>query len=228
MPTFAELLTSYMDRTGIGDAELARRMQVSRHTLLRWKEGVTTRPRYRDDVLRCAELLRLTEQETDEFLLAAGFSPETAARIDESASASPPAEGADRPRSPEVGGLRIRNRRPLVLAGALLVVIAAAVAAVVIFGLRDRTDYPIAAEGESLIVLAPFANYTGGEQGFNVLGRMRAALDGEIDTAGLMRVRYGGPDEGSNGGMAQGHRRTGRGRSRRREIRRCPGDLGRI
>ena len=178
-----------MDRTGIGDAELARRMQVSRHTLLRWKEGVTTRPRYRDDVLRCAERLRLTEQETDEFLLAAGFSPETAARIDESASASPPAEGADRPRSPEVGGLRIRNRRPLVLAGALLVVIAAAVAAVVIFGLRDRTDYPIAAEGESLIVLAPFANYTGGEQGFNVLGRMRAALDGEIDAAGLMRVR---------------------------------------
>ena len=189
MPTFAELLTSYMDRTGIGDAELARRMQVSRHTLLRWKEGVTSRPRYRDDVLRCAGLLRLTEQETDEFLLAAGFSPETAARIDESAAASIPADGADSPASAGTRWPRLRRRLPLMGAGALLAVIAAAVAAVVVFGLRDRTDYPVAGDGESLIVLAPFANYTGGEQGFNVLGRIRAALDGEIDAAGLARVR---------------------------------------
>ena len=78
MQTFAELLTSYMERTGIGDAELARRIPVSRPTLIRWKEGVTTRPRYREDVVRCAELLRLTQEETDEILLAAGFSPETA------------------------------------------------------------------------------------------------------------------------------------------------------
>ena len=67
-----------MERTGIGDAELARRIPVSRPTLIRWKEGVTTRPRYREDVVRCAELLRLTQEETDEILLAAGFSPETA------------------------------------------------------------------------------------------------------------------------------------------------------
>ena len=78
MQTFAELLTFYMERTGIGDAELARRIPVSRPTLIRWKEGVTTRPRYREDVVRCAELLRLAQAETDEFLLAAGFSPETA------------------------------------------------------------------------------------------------------------------------------------------------------
>ncbi len=178
-----------MDRTGIGDAELARRMQVSRHTLLRWKEGVTTRPRYRDDVLRCAELLRLTQQETDEFLLAAGFSPEAAAQIDESAPASPPAEGADRPGFPGIGWPGLRRRLPLISVGALLVVIAAAVAAIVVFGLRDRADYPAAADRESLIILAPFANYTGGEPGFNVLGRIRAALDREIDTAGLERVR---------------------------------------
>ena len=50
-----------MERTGIGDAELARRIPVSRPTLIRWKEGVTTRPRYREDVVRCAELLRLTQ-----------------------------------------------------------------------------------------------------------------------------------------------------------------------
>ena len=52
MPTFAELLTEYASRTGIGDAELARRIPVSRLTLVRWKEGVTERPRYREDVLR--------------------------------------------------------------------------------------------------------------------------------------------------------------------------------
>ena len=32
MKSFAELLTEYMERTGIGDAELARRIQVSRPT----------------------------------------------------------------------------------------------------------------------------------------------------------------------------------------------------
>ena len=77
MKTFAELLTVYMDRTGIGDAELARRIPVSRQTLVRWKEATTTRPRYRGDVIRCGELLRLTDEERDELLLAAGFSPES-------------------------------------------------------------------------------------------------------------------------------------------------------
>ena len=86
--TFAELLTAYMDRTGIGDAELARRIPVSRPTLVRWKEGVTARPRYRDDVLRCAELLRLSSEERDEFLLAAGFSPETAVPADQAEAVS--------------------------------------------------------------------------------------------------------------------------------------------
>ena len=76
MAAFGELLTTYMARTGIGDAELARRIPVSRLTLVRWKEGVTARPRYRDDVLRCAELLRLTPEETDQLLLSAGYSPE--------------------------------------------------------------------------------------------------------------------------------------------------------
>ena len=50
MSTFADLLTEYMARVGIGDAEMARRVGVSRLTLIRWKEGVTSRPRYREDV----------------------------------------------------------------------------------------------------------------------------------------------------------------------------------
>ena len=76
MPTFAELLTAHIDRAGIGDTDLARRIGVSRLTLIRWKEGVTSRPRYREDVLRCAELLRLTPEERDELLAAADFQPE--------------------------------------------------------------------------------------------------------------------------------------------------------
>ena len=65
MPTFGELLTSHVSRSGIGDSDLARRVGVSRLTPIRWKEGVTARPRYREDVLRCAEVLRLTPEELD-------------------------------------------------------------------------------------------------------------------------------------------------------------------
>ena len=77
MANFAELLTQYMTRTGIGDAELARRVGVSRLTLVRWKEGVTSRPRHREDVARLAELLRLEPEERDELLLTTGFSPDS-------------------------------------------------------------------------------------------------------------------------------------------------------
>ena len=118
MQTFAELLTIYMERTGIGDAELARRIPVSRPTLIRWKEGVTTRPRYREDVVRCAELLRLAQAETDEFLLAAGFSPETAPAPEDSAlvrdlTAEPESVEAEDPRRArglDVGASSLRSR----------------------------------------------------------------------------------------------------------------------
>ena len=76
MPTFADFLNEYMGRTGIPDAELARRMGISRLTLIRWKEGVTTRPRHRDDVLRCAQVLRLMPQERNEFALTPVFGRE--------------------------------------------------------------------------------------------------------------------------------------------------------
>ncbi len=76
MPTFAEQLTQYMQRVGITDAELARKIGVQRQTIFRWKEGTVGRPRVREDVLKCAESLRLTPAEGDQFLLAAGFAPE--------------------------------------------------------------------------------------------------------------------------------------------------------
>ena len=217
MRTFAELLTFYMERTGIGDAELARRIPVSRPTLVRWREGVTARPRYRADVARCAELLRLTPSETDEFLLAAGFSPETApspsassADEDEEEAPREPSpsseEDQDTPeispalegrtsepapaRSEDGGDAGQPLRRRVVLAAialGFLVVAGAAVAAALI--LRDDAVYPAAVGGESLIVMSPFVNYTGGQQGYNVLGRLKDEIDNEVRAAGLSGVR---------------------------------------
>ena len=186
-----------MERTGIGDAELARRIPVSRPTLIRWREGVTTRPRYREDVLRCAELLRLTPSETDEFLQAAGFSPESSPVEVDSRPADDGAEEtapilAPTPAPVPVGAPASPppSRRRAVVAGAVLVLLIGAAAAVaLVMGLRDTTDYPAALDGESLIVIAPFVNYTGGQQGYNVLGRLKHEIDGEVTTAGLSGVR---------------------------------------
>ena len=189
MKTFAELLTVYMDRTGIGDAELARRIPVSRQTLVRWKEGSTTRPRYRQDVIRCAELLRLTGEEGDELLLAAGFSPES---VPSPSEPPPPAHIAEAPdfspvlRAP---GLLRRKWRFLFAGLAAAVLLTVVVGVVLALRFRDTTVYPAAADGESLIVLAPFVNYTSGGQGFNVVGRLKAAIDSEVREAGLTAVR---------------------------------------
>ena len=189
MQTFADLLTTYMARTGIGDAELARRIGVSRLTLIRWKEGVTGRPRYREDLVRCAELLRLTPDERDELLLAAGFSPENALGSAESSiSADPAAALSDEPVG--TAPTPLSQRRAFRIAGAavaaLLVVIGAGALAL---RLLDRPSYPMAAAGESLIVIAPFVNYTAGQQGYNVRGRLKDEIDREIRTAGLAGAR---------------------------------------
>ncbi len=190
MQTFAELLTEYTSRTGIGDAELARRIPVSRLTLVRWKEGVTERPRYREDVLRVAEILRLTDEERDLLLVAGGFAPESPP---EPAEASLPMRAGEvLPEQAQGTLLTIRPRRrgragPAVVVAALVVVVAAGLAAGLL--LRDTTVYPEAAEGESLIVLAPFVNYTSGQQGFNIVGRLRDAVDTEIQEAGLTGAR---------------------------------------
>ena len=182
-----------MERTGIGDAELARRIPVSRPTLIRWREGVTTRPRYREDVLRCAELLRLTPSETDEFLQAAGFSPETApvqvdSRPEDDAVEEPAlvpvlVETEAAPSPPR------RRRRVIVAATMLALIVGVATAAAIAMILRDTTVYPAALEDESLIVIAPFVNYTGGQQGYNVLGRLKHEIDSEVSAAGLSGVR---------------------------------------
>ena len=189
-----------MARTGIGDAELARRIGVSRLTLVRWKMGVTSRPRHREDVARCAELLRLTPDETAELLLSAGFSPDDAPPPGgppepdraEPATAAPPEPLVDEPIPDE---RRPQNRRTwAIAAGAILMVVI--VGGLAAFMLSRGTPYPSAEGGESLIVMAPFVNYTGGQHGFNVHGRLRDQIEREIQAAGLSDVRTAEwPDE---------------------------------
>ncbi len=179
-----------MARTGIGDAELARRIGISRLTLIRWKQGVTERPRYREDLVRCAELLRLTPDERAELLIAAGFSPEKdePAVAESSESDDQTAALPDESARPSSAALYQRRAFRLAVAavGALLVVLGADVIAV---GLLSGPSYPVAVEGESLIVIAPFVNYTGGQQGYNVRGRLKDEIDREIRAAGLAGAR---------------------------------------
>ena len=193
MQTFGELLTSHISRSGISDADLARRIGVSRPTLIRWKEGVTARPRYREDVLSCAEVLRLTPEERDELLVAADFEPETPPDPAPATSPEPAEAELAVPLSPaESSPVQPRRRRRLRIAislGALVVVVAIAVTLGLVFPFSDDPNHPVAEAGESLIVIAPFANYTGGQLAFNIRGRIRARLDREIAAARLTGIR---------------------------------------
>ena len=184
MPTFAELLTEYMIRTGIGDAELARRIEVSRLTLIRWKEGVTTRPRYREDVVRCAEVLRLTPDERDKLLLAAGIAPDNASVTPERVTAVDPAAPG-----PWLGDTRPRLlRRTALVASAFVLLVAAVLGGFFLLSPQGQPAFPVAADGESMVLIAPFINYTGGQQGFNIQGRLKEEVDREISAAGLSGV----------------------------------------
>ena len=220
MPTFADLLSAHITRTGIGDADLARRIGVSRLTLIRWKEGVTSRPRYREDVVRCAELLRLTPEERNELLMSAEFLPDDPApapAIQEAATPGVPADapgvsgvatgaatGTGVPQDRAAAAPRtLSQRRGVRIAGAAVFVAAIAVAVgVVVLRLTGGPAYPVAAAGESLIVIAPFVNYTAGQQGFNVRGRLKNSIDQEIAAAGLSGVRTVEWPEELSGGPA--------------------------
>ncbi len=189
-----------MARTGIGDAELARRIGISRLTLVRWKMGVTSRPRHREDVARCAELLRLTPEETAELLLSAGFSPDDVPPPSEPTEPDPAEPATASPPKPLVEEPAADERRPhyrltwAIAAGAILMVVI--VGGMAAFMLLRSTPYPSAEQGESLIVMAPFVNYTGGQHGFNVHGRLRDQIEREIQAAGLRDVRTAEwPDE---------------------------------
>ncbi len=199
MRTFAELLTEYMARTGISDSELARTLGVRRQTIFRWKEGLVEKPRYREDILRVADRLRLSPQERDELLLAAGFPPESASPGSEPAPAVEPAETAlPHPSAPP---------RPLpkaAIVGVAAVVLFVAIGLLVLSRQPGAsTTYPVAAPGESLIVIGalgsgqapaetpsrrlPTENVASSTQ--DVSDRVRAALEREIQAARLEHVR---------------------------------------
>ncbi|MEA1979101.1 MAG: helix-turn-helix transcriptional regulator, partial [Chloroflexota bacterium] len=76
MGSFSELLSMFAERAGISDAELARRLGISRQTIFRWREGETQRPRHIEDVVRLADALRLEPEERDQLFVAAGFPPD--------------------------------------------------------------------------------------------------------------------------------------------------------
>jgi len=230
--TFAELLTEYIERAGISDSELARSIGVRRQTLFRWKDGQIQRPRYRDDVLRCARRLRLTPEERDLLLTAAGFSPEApplAVREQppELVPEAPPEDAAAKEELHEAAPQPTvtSSRRPWVIgfAGGLVIVVGIALATAMLSNGEDpipvaeniatptQTPEPtvppavpttvvetpvvetpeaeIAAKAvatptpeaeDDVVVIARFVNYIGRETGYNVAGRIRAALEEEI------------------------------------------------
>ena len=250
MKTFAQLLSDYITRLGLSDAELARTLGVRRQTIFRWREGLTTRPRHRDDVLLLAKKLRLTPEERDELLLSAGFAPlEGFSEIQpspvearpsskyplttpleiESRSVHPPAEIVSPPaetlsppdasRQSAVTDVTTadksspRWRRAIIISGLFL--LAVAVGLVILSPdlpwLKERElptltlsltpavsptptveseeDILPAQPGETLILVANFANYAGEQIGYNVAGRLSEALRREIGTARLENMR---------------------------------------
>ncbi len=198
MKTFAQLLTEYAERTGVTDAELARHLGVRRQTIFRWKEGLTKRPRDRQDVLRLAEKLRLTPAERDELLLAAGFAPETPALPEAPSPIRADAVQALPALSDEVPASPARRSLPwrwLGLGLALVMVILLGLGAwLARHGDALRMGPSIALgeparPGETLILVAQFANYGGEKLGFNVAGRLTQALEQEFAASGLKDVR---------------------------------------
>ncbi|MBI5033610.1 MAG: hypothetical protein HZB51_24080 [Chloroflexi bacterium] len=184
MKTFGELLTDYMARTGTSDSELARTLGVRRQTIFRWKEGLVERPRRREDVLLCATKLRLSPEERDELLLAAGFAPLSANPETASRSAEPVqptsiavADSIAEPQTMVVPQTQVVEssqsttidivpvRAPRRTQSANITWLAIVVVAVLLIGglvamfaFRADADFPTAAPGEQLIVIAQFGS----------------------------------------------------------------------
>ena len=152
MPDFGEILTSHISRSGISDSDLARRVGVSRATLIRWKEGITARPRYREDVLRCAEALRLTPEERDELLAAADF------ELEPSPAETVPEEPVPiltlvSPAGSDAGPVPARKRWRLWITVVVAVVAVVAVIALALVNLSGEPDRPVAATVEPTVDL---------------------------------------------------------------------------
>lgn len=200
MESFSELLSEFIKRIGVTDAELARRLGVSRQTIFRWREGLTQRPRHRQDVLEMAAKLRLTPPERDRLLLAAGFQPQ------EPMEGAHPAEPHEALRMPPTPPARVslhwhsKSWWGIALIAALSILILVVVSGfwreiavwlgIPVQSRSGTTQWPIAAApDETLILISEFANYGGEQIGYNVAGRLQEALQDTFDEAGLEQVR---------------------------------------
>ncbi|NOX61911.1 MAG: hypothetical protein GXP42_08195 [Chloroflexi bacterium] len=202
MKSFSELLSDHVRRVGVSDAELARTLGVRRQTIFRWREGLTQRPRHREDVLRLAAKLRLTPTERDELLLAAGFAPEeTDAQVVAGMAAALEGQTDDAARESPVksGWARWMVWGPAIaLVLGLILLLAwpqSRWAAARRLGLPAPTPtlastWPAAASAdETLILVAEFANYGGEQIGYNVAGRIVEVLESALAETGLADVR---------------------------------------
>ncbi len=206
MEDFSQLLNQYVRRSGISDAELARTVGVSRQTIFRWREGVTGRPRHREDVLALARKLRLTPEERDELLLAAGFRPEATGQESIGAEEQtaktgvelkPPVGKDDEAEAPVAAS---SPNRWLVGVGVGMLLLLAAGG---LFWWLDggqtgpnpaniATVSPVsdvakpatlAVADQGVVLVTHFANYAGSQVGYNVAGRLAEALQREVDDA---------------------------------------------
>lgn len=210
MRTFAELLTEYTRRIGISDAELARALNVSRQTIFRWKEGLVEKPRYREDVRRIADKLRLTPAERDALLLAAGFPPETPVVITApetlpTVQPTPAIEPVETPAPRALVPEQLLARAiPRWIFAAVIAIAALAIGALIFAAISNpRTDLPSAASGEALVIIAPLADdfktpaptairrlaETAPATTLDASSRLQTALEREVRAARLDRVR---------------------------------------
>ena len=101
----------------------------------------------------------------------------------------PPAPATEEPEDSTVldePGSLWKRRRFLIAGLAALLLLTAIVAVVLALTLGDTTVYPAAADGDSLVVLSPFVNYTSGGQGFKRSGATQSSY--------RQRGSRGGPD----------------------------------
>jgi tetratricopeptide (TPR) repeat protein/transcriptional regulator with XRE-family HTH domain len=189
MRTFSELISHYIQRSGVSDAELARRLGVSRQTIFRWREGHTSRPRHRQDVIDLASKLRLTGDERDELLLAAGFPPQTMP-ADAQSQDTTPDTGLDAPASRQVPPVSFKRWAWYIIPvlAVMLGVFLALNFGDILPSIEPGRNPRRAVAGETLVLISEFTNFAR-EQGYNVAGRLGDSLEDAFSDAGIANVR---------------------------------------
>lgn len=208
MKSFSDLLAEYIQRVGVSDAELARRLGVSRQTIFRWREGRTRRPRHREDVTRLASKLRLTREETASLLLAAGFQPDEPHHplLQEADEIEGWAHEQKRERKTSCAVIGVWRSHPVLRWSIILIAIAGLVAAYFVRqgtwpslssplppGM-DRQPRP-AGPDETLILISEFVNYGGEQIGYNLAGRLQETMVNLVQESGVKGVRVERLDE---------------------------------